>query len=175
MRKISAMFFLWICGLVLVSASASAETIKTAMGVFEVPDGLKILERDERPDKATGKPAGLIVFTRANDYPRAVFILTWTSVEPSDKNFDALDSAVKIGNPFNKNLTRNDATEVSIGGVVGGRFEGILPNGLRAVSYSVEHAGFRLIALLKGPTASPYRELTDSFAKSVEGLVWGLP
>ncbi|WMW79617.1 hypothetical protein RF679_13275 [Undibacterium cyanobacteriorum] len=175
MKKHFTLFAPLLLSLSLLATSVQAETIKTAIGTFEVPDGLKILERDEKPDKVTGKPSGIIVFTKANDMPRAVFILSWTAVEVSDKPFDALDSAVKIGNPFNKDLTRKDATQTSIGGVAGGRFEGILPNGLRAVSYSVENSGYRLIVLLKGPNKTPYSELTDSFAKSVENLTWATP
>ena len=85
------------------------------------------------------------------------------------------DGAVKIGNPFDKSLTRDAAKPALVGGVEGGRYEGKLPNGQRAVSYVVVKDGHRLVVLLKGPPGSPYKELTDAFAKSVEGFVWQAP
>jgi len=59
--------------------------------------------------------------------------------------------------------------------VEGGRHEGKLPNGLRAISYVAVKNGYRLIALLKGPADSPYKELADQFARDIEGFVWAQP
>lgn len=47
-----------------------------------------------------------------------------------------------------------------------------LPNGLCAVSYVAVKSGYRLVVLLKGPSGSPYKELTDQFAKGIEGFAW---
>lgn len=55
------------------------------------------------------------------------------------------------------------------------RFDGRLPNGLRALSYAADRGGYRLIVLLKGPAAIPYQELTDAFAKGIEAFTWALP
>ena len=154
---------------------ARAETIKTSIGSFEIPDGLKILDRDEAPDKKTGKPAGMIVFTKANDVPRAVFIVTWSFVEPGGKEFDPLDAAVKIGNPFNKSLTGADAVLTTIGGARAGRYEGTLPNGLSSVSYVTENHSLRLVILLKNPPKSPYGELASQFARGIESFTWVPP
>lgn len=152
-----------------------ADTITTKIGTVNVPDGLQILDRDEKPDSKTGKPSGLIVFSKANDVPRAVFIITWSYVEPDGKAYDPLDVAVKIGNPFDKKLTSQDARSVKVGGVDGGRYEGILPNGLKAISYVVANGPYRFIVLLKAPATSPYKELTNDFAKAIEQFAWALP
>ena len=152
-----------------------ADTITTKIGTVNVPDGLQILDRDEKPDSKTGKPSGLIVFSRANDVPRAVYIITWSYVEPDGKAYDPLDAAVKIGNPFDKKLTSQDASNVKVGGVDGGRYEGTLPNGLKAISYVVANGPYRFIVLLKAPATSPYKELTNDFAKAIEQFVWALP
>lgn len=155
---------------------AHAADVKTAFGSFVAPEGLQQLDRDDKPDAKTGKPGGMVVFSRANDLPRAVFIVTWMQLELDPaKPFDAQDAAVKIGNPFDRALTRDAAKPMLIGGVQGARYEGRLPNGLRAVSYAADQGGRRLIVLLKGPAASPYQELADAFAKGIEGFAWDVP
>ena len=170
------MLFRWVvAALCLFPVFAFAESVTTTIGTFMAPDGVAVLDRDEKPDPKTGKPVGLIVFSKANDSPRAVFIVTWTYVESSDRPFDALDSAVKIGNPFDRSLTRDSAKAVAVGGIEGGRYEGILPNGLRAISYVAANGPYRLIILLKGPASSPYKQLADDFARGLEGFVWKLP
>lgn len=165
-----------LCALLgLAPAAIRAETITTPIGSLVVPEGLQILERDEKPDPKTGKPGGLIVFSKAKDLPRAVFIVSWSYVEPSDKPFDALEATVKIGNPFNKSLTRQNATVAKLGSVEGGRYEGLLPNGLRAISYMAANGPLRLLVLLKGPATSPYKELANDFARGVEAFEWNMP
>jgi len=132
------------------------------------------VNREEKPDKA-GKPAGMAVYSRTDD-PRAVFIVVWNYAEPdAARPYDPLDGAVKIGNPFDKSLSRDAARPVLVGGVEGARYEGKLPNGLRAVSYVAVKDGYRLVVLLKGPPTSPYKELTDQFAKGIEGFAWSAP
>lgn len=159
-----------------LTGTAHATDVKTPYGTFVAPEGLAVLDRDDRPDAKTGKPSSMLVFSKANDLPRAVFIVVCSYVEPDPaKPFDPLDSAVKIGNPFDRGLTREAARPVSVGGVEGGRFEGKLPNGLRAVSYTVAKGNYRLIVLLKGPANSPYKELADEFAKGIEGFAWAVP
>jgi hypothetical protein len=158
----------------LLAATAQAAEVKTAFGSLNAPDGVTVVNREEKPDKA-GKPAGMAVYSRTKD-PKAVFILVWSYAEPDPaKPYDALDGAVKFGNPADKSLTRDAAKPVLVGGVEGGRYEGMLPNGQRSVSYVAVNNGHRLIALLKAPPDSPYKELTDAFAKSVEGFAWALP
>ncbi|MDR7272471.1 hypothetical protein J2X20_005154 [Pelomonas saccharophila] len=153
---------------------ARAVEVKTAFGSFAAPDGVSAVNREEKPDKA-GKPTGMAVYSRTDD-PKAVFIVVWGHAEPDPaKPYDALDGAVKFGNPFDKKLTRDAARPVSLGGVEGGRYEGKLPNGLRSISYVAVNSGYRLIVLLKGPNDSPYRETMDAFAKGVEGFTWTLP
>lgn len=153
---------------------AQAAEVKTAFGSFVAPDGVTVVNREEKPDKA-GKPAGMAVYSRTDD-PKAVFIVVWNYAEPDPaKPYDPLDGAVKIGNPFDKSLTRDAAKPVLVGGVDGGRYEGKLPNGLRAVSYVAVRNGYRVVVLLKGPPNSPYKELTDQFAKGIEGFAWALP
>lgn len=153
---------------------AHATEVKTAFGSFVVPEGVSEVNREEKPDKA-GKPAGMAVLSRTDD-PKAVFIVVWSYAEPDPaKPYDPLDGAVKFGNPFDKSLTRDAARPALVGGVDGGRYEGKLPNGLRAVSYVAVKSGYRLIVLLKGPASSPYKELTDQFAKGIEGFAWALP
>jgi hypothetical protein len=160
-------------GLVGMSPALAVE-VKTAFGSFNAPDGVTLVNREEKPDK-TGKPTGMAVYSRTDD-PKAVFIIVWSYAEPDPaKPYDALDGAVRFGNPFDKQLTRDAARPTRIGGVEGGRYEGRLPNGLRAVSYVAVNAGYRLIVLLKGPSDSPYKELTDAFAQGVEGFAWTLP
>ena len=158
-----------------MSCPALAETVKTGVGDLAIPDGLAILSQDEKIDPSTGEPSGIIVFSKAGDLPRAVFIITYVHAASGGEPFDALDTAVKIGNPFDPSLSAKDAKPVKVGGVDGGRFEGRLANGLRAVSYAVENNSYRLIVLLKGPAQNPYKRLTDDFAKAVEGFVWNLP
>jgi hypothetical protein len=172
MNIISKFLFVLIS---LFPVTLYAETVTTTIGTFVAPDGLKILDRDEKPDSKTGKPSGLIVFSKANDAPRAIFILSWSYIAPDNKPFDALDSAVKVGNPFDKTLTSQNATEVKVGGVSGGRYEGILPNGQRAISYVVANGPYRMVVLLKGPVGSPYKELSNEFASAIEKFVWVLP
>jgi hypothetical protein len=172
MRLLS--FALALCAGLLGASLAHAAEVNTAFGSFTAPDGISVVNREEKPDKA-GKPAGMAVYARTDD-PKAVFIVVWSYAEPDPANpYDALQGAVKFGNPFDKKLTREAARSVLIGGVEGGRYEGRLPNGLRAVSYVAVNKGRRLIALLKGPADSPYKELTDAFAKGVEGFSWLLP
>lgn len=155
---------------------AHAEGVKTPCGSFIAPDGLQVLDRDDKPDAKTGKPSGMVVFSRANDLPRAVFIVVCSYVEPdAAKPFDAQDAAVRMGNPFDRKLTRDAAKPQVVGGVDGARFEGTLPNGLRAISYTADRGGYRLVVLLKGPANSPYKELADQFAKGIEGFAWALP
>lgn len=162
-----------IAGLLCGPAAQAAE-VKTAFGSFNAPDGVTVVNREEKPDKA-GRPTGMAVFSRTDD-PKAVFIVVWSYAEPDPaKPYDPLDGAVKFGNPFDKKLTRDAARPVLLGGVEGGRYEGKLPNGLRSVSYVATHKGYRVIVLLKAPPDSPYKELTDAFVKGVEGFAWALP
>lgn len=158
----------------LIASPARAAEVKTAFGSFNAPDGVAVVNREEKPDKA-GKLTGMAVYSRTDD-PKAVFIVVWSYAEPDPaKPYDALDGAVKFGNPFDKTLTRDAAKPVVVGGVEGARYEGKLPNGLRSVSYVAVNNGYRLIVLLKGPNDSPYKETMDAFAKSIEGFAWALP
>ncbi|MFL6658523.1 MAG: hypothetical protein ACJ8GW_10655 [Massilia sp.] len=168
LRKLLMTLFL------LIPAIGFAETVTTTIGTLLVPDGLAVLDRDEKPDKA-GKPGGLIVFSKANDLPRAVYIVTWNYAEPDGKPFDAMDAVVKLGNPYDKTLGAKDAKAVKVGGVDGARYEGILPTGMRAISYVAANGPYRFIVLLKGPKQSPYKELTDEFDRAIEKFVWKLP
>ncbi|HEY8881593.1 MAG TPA: hypothetical protein VIN03_28765 [Roseateles sp.] len=163
-----------LCAALLGALPAGAAEVKTAFGSFNAPEGVSVVNREEKPDKA-GKPTGMAIYSRTDD-PRAVFIVVWSYAEPDPaKPYDVLDGAVKFGNPFDKKLTRDAARPAMVGDVEGGRYEGRLPNGLRAVSYVAVKGGYRLIALLKGPADSPYKELTDAFAKGIEGFAWALP
>lgn len=162
-------------GLLCASATARALEVKTFFGSFNAPEGVAMVSRDEKVDPKTGKPFVLTVFSRAKD-PKAVFVVVANYAAPDPaKPYDPLDGAVKIGNPFDKKLTRDAATPVLVGGVEGGRYEGQLPDGVRAVSYVAVKDGYRIVVLLKSPPESPYKELTDAFAKSVEGFSWALP
>ncbi|MGM9483460.1 hypothetical protein ACS5PN_19840 [Roseateles sp. NT4] len=161
-------------GLLCATATAHALEVKTSFGSFKAPDGVGEVNREEKPDKA-GKPTGMAVYSRTDD-PKAVFIVVWSYAEPDPaKPYDALDGAVKFGNPFDKKLTRDAAKPVPLGGVEGARYEGKLPNGLRSISYVAVNGGYRLIVLLKGPNDSPYKETMDAFSKGVEGFAWTLP
>jgi hypothetical protein len=162
-----------LVGLLCAPAAHAAE-VKLPFGSFVAPDGVTVVNREEKPDKA-GKPAGMAVYSR-NDDPKAIFIVVWNYAEPDPaKPYDPLDGAVKIGNPFDKSLTRDAARPALVGGVEGGRYEGMLPNGQRSISYVVVNGGHRLIVLLKAPPGSPYKGLTDQFAGSVEGFAWAMP
>ena len=106
------------------------------------------VNREEKPDNA-GRPTGMAVYSRTKD-AKAVFILVWSYAEPDPaRPYDPLDGAVKFGNPAGKGLTRDAAKPVLVGGVEGGRYEGMLPNGQRSVSYVAVKNGHRLIVLLK--------------------------
>jgi hypothetical protein len=160
-------------GLLGAPASYAAE-VKTAFGSFNAPDGVTVVNREEKPDKA-GNPTGVAVYSRTDD-PKAIFIVVWSYAEPDPaKPYDALDGAVKFGNPADKNLTRDAAKPVLVGGVEGGRYEGKLATGQRSISYVAVKNGYRLIVLLKAPPGSPYKDLMDQFAKGVEGFAWQLP
>lgn len=162
-----------IAGLLGTPAAHAAE-VKLPFGSFVAPDGVTVVNREEKPDKA-GKPAGMAVYSRTDD-PKAIFIVVWNYAEPDPaKPYDPLDGAVKIGNPFDKSLTRDAARPARVGGVEGGRYEGMLPNGQRSISYVVVNGGHRLVVLLKAPPNSPYKELTDRFVEGVEGFAWALP
>jgi hypothetical protein len=168
MRRLLALLSLLSC----LSVAARAAEVATPFGNFDAPEGLVVLKRDETLDK-NGKPSCLLVFSKANDLPRAVYIVVCSHVEPDPtKPFDPLDGAVKFGNLFDRSLTRDAAKPVAVGGVPGGRFDGLLPHGLRTVSYAAAKGNYRLIVLLKGPANSPYKELTDEFAKGIEGFAW---
>ena len=118
---------------VFCAAAAQAAEVTTPFGSFNAPEGVSVVNREEKPDKA-GRPAGMAVYSRTDD-PKAVFIVVWSYAEPDPaRPYDPLDGAVKIGNPFDKSLTRDAARPVLVGGVEGGRYEGKLPHGLRAVS-----------------------------------------
>jgi hypothetical protein len=147
-----------------------AETVSLPPGSFEAPDDVAVLDKQEANNEKTGKPEGLIVFGRKGDQPRAVFIVTWMADDGSTR--DLLDAAVKIGNPFDPSLTAKDAEEVKFGGVAAGSWSGLLPNGLFARSYVVNHNGYRLVVLLKGPDQSPYKGLLKDFAKALEKFTW---
>lgn len=166
---------IWITLLLLCSPTAFADTLSTSIGRLVVPDGLQIVASDESPDPVSGKPGGLIVFTEATKLPRAEFVFTWDYIEPDTKPFDARSAAVKIGNPDNPALAAQDATSVKVGGIEGGRYAGILPNGLSVVSYVTVNGPYRLVVLLKGPAAEPYKALTKAFSRAVEAFVWKLP
>lgn len=156
------------------AVAAQAAEVKTSFGSFNAPDGVSVVNREEKPDKA-GRPAGMAVYSRTDD-PKAVFIVVWSYAEPDPaRPYDPLDGAVKFGNPFDKKLTRDAARPAAVGGVEGGRYEGQLPNGLRSISYVAVKGGYRLIVLLKAPPDSPYKELMDAFAKGVEGFAWAVP
>jgi len=152
----------------LAALAAPAAEVKTSFGSFNAPDGVKVVKREEKPDKS-----GVAVYSRADD-PKAVFIVVWNAIDPA-KPYDVLDGAVKFGNPFDRKLTRDAARPAAVGGVEGGRYEGKLPDGQRSVSYVAVKDGYRLVVWLRGPDDSPYRELTDAFAKGVEGFAWQLP
>ncbi|WP_457351785.1 hypothetical protein [Roseateles sp. P5_D6] len=175
MRRLLCVLTLTLTGgLLCATAVAHAVEVKTSFGSFNAPEGVSVVNREEKPDKA-GRPTGLAVYSRTDD-PRAVFIVLWNYAEPDPaKPYDPLDGAVKIGNPFDKKLTRDAAKPVLVGGVEGGRYEGKLPNDLRAVSYVAVKGGYRLIVLLKAPPESPYKELSDAFARGVEGFAWAVP
>ncbi len=171
MRRLLVPLALFACLL-----PAQAESVKTPCGSFAAPDGLQVLDRDDKPDAKTGKPSGMVVFSRANDLPRAVFIVVCSYTEPdAAKPFDAQEAAVRMGNPFDRKLTRDAAKPQAVGGVDGARFEGTLPNGVRAISYTADRGGYRLVVLLKGPASSPYKELMNQFAQGIEGFSWMLP
>ena len=151
-----------------LTAAAPALEVQTSFGSFNAPDGVKVLKREEKPDRS-----GVAVYSRPDD-PKAVFIVVWNPVDPA-KPYDVLDGAVKFGNPFDKKLTRDAAKPALVGGVQGGRYEGKLPDGLRSVSYVAVHGGFRIVAWLRAPEDGPSKELMDAFARSVEGFAWALP
>ncbi|MFG6468466.1 hypothetical protein [Roseateles sp. BYS87W] len=152
-----------------------AGAVATPFGSFNAPDGTEELSREQKVDARTGKPAGMVVLSRAPD-TKAVYIVVWSYAEPdAAKPYDALDSAVKIGNPFDKSLTRDAAQAVQVGGVPGARYEGKLPNGLRAVSYVANNQGHRLVVLLKGPASGTAKDTADAIARGIEGFSWALP
>lgn len=157
-------------GLLGTVATAHALEVKTSFGSFNAPDDVKVVKREEKPDKS-----GLAVYARPDD-PKAIFIVVWNPIvsDPA-KPYDVLDGAVKFGNPFDKQLTRDAARPALVGGVAGGRYEGKLPDGLRSVSYVAVHGGYRLVAWLRAPDDSPHREVMDGFAKGVEGFAWTAP
>lgn len=162
-----------IAGLLCLPAARAAD-VKIAFGSFVTPDGVSVVNREEKQDKA-GKPTGMAVFSPTDD-PKAIFIVVWSFAEPDPaKPYDPLDGAVKIGNPFDKSLTRDAARPALVGGVEGGRYEGKLPNGMRAVSYVAVRSGYRVIALLKNPPSKAYQELADQFAKGIERFAWAVP
>ncbi|MGQ3053538.1 MAG: hypothetical protein ACT6S0_17305 [Roseateles sp.] len=166
--------FAGAAGLLWVPAAQAAE-VKTAIGSFIAPEGVSVVNREEKTDPKTGKPAGMAVYSRTDD-PKAVFIVVWSYAEPDPaRPYDALDGAVKFGNPADKSLSRDAAKPVLVGGVAGGRYEGKLATGQRSVSYVALNNGYRLIVLLKAPSGSPYKALMDQFAQGVEGFAWALP
>ncbi|MFZ5636080.1 MAG: hypothetical protein ACOY82_05780 [Pseudomonadota bacterium] len=152
-----------------------AETLSLPPGAFELPDGLQTLDRSETPDESTGKPSGIAVFTREGDLPRAVFIVTYVPAASDEAPFDARDAAVKIGNPFDPSLGPDAAKFIVIDGAPAAAYAGTLPNGLEVKSYAVEHNGYRIVVLLKGPAQKPYRSLMSRFAQAFEGLRWSTP
>lgn len=153
---------------------AHALDVKLPFGTLSAPDEVTAVNREEKTDKA-GKPTGMAVFSRAKD-PKAVFILVWNYAEPDPaRPYDPLDGAVKIGNPFDKALTRDAARPAQVGGVDGGRYDGLLPNGQRAVSYVAVKDGYRLVVLMKSPPDGPYPALAEQFSKSVEAFSWSTP
>lgn len=166
-----------LCGLALgaslLGAAAQAAEVKTPFGSFTAPDGLTEVSRDDKTDPRTGKPAGMAVLTRAGA-PQAVYIVVWSYAEPDPaKPYDALEGAVRIGNPFDKALTRDAASATTVGGIAGGRYEGTLPNGQRAISYVAANAGHRLVVLLKGPASA--QATAQAIGRGVEGFSWALP
>lgn len=157
---------------IAMPALASAETIAIPPGSFEAPAGLETLDRTEEVDPVTGKPNGILVFTKAGDLPRAIFIVSYTVAAADAPAFDARDAAVKIGNPFDPALTAKEAEPVAIGGVAGATYRGTLANGLVVKSYAVEKNGYRIVVLLKAPPKKQYETLMDAFAKSFQAFSW---
>jgi hypothetical protein len=156
----------------LLPALAAAETLSLPPADIALPDGLQNLDRNEAPDEATGKPGGIAVYTKQGDLPRSIFIFTYVPVATNGEPFDARDAAVKIGNPFDTSLKPTAAKPIEIDGAAGARYSGTLPNGLKVTSYAIEHGGYRLVVLLKGPPQQPYKALMEAVAKAVEGLQW---
>lgn len=162
-------------GLLCATAGAHALEVKTFFGSFNAPDGVSVVNREEKVDPKTGKPFVIAVYSRTDD-PKAIFVVVSNYAEPDPaRPYDPLDGAVKIGNPADKKLTRDAARPARVGGVEGGRYEGRLPNGQRAISYVAVKDGYRLVVLLKGPNDSPYKETMEAFAQGVEGFSWALP
>lgn len=158
-----------------MSTSLLSQTVSIPPGVFEISDNLKVLDRSEEINPSTGMAAGMIVFGPKGDLPRAVFIITYTPEKGTTPPGEALDAAVKIGNPFNPALTAKDAHLVFLGGAQAGSYSGILPNGLIARSFVVSNNGYRLTVLLKGPNQPAYKNLMDSFAAGLEHFRWAAP
>lgn len=152
-----------------------AETLKTSIGSFEVPDGMTILDRDEKPNAKTGMPSGLIVMAHTSAAPRSIFIVTWEHVTPGEAAADLRLTAVKVGNPFNKALTGQDAAEASIGGAPGARYDGTLPNGLKVTSLVGLKQDIKLVMMSRGPASDGHARLSGAFAKGVEQFQWSLP
>ncbi|GLH72827.1 hypothetical protein GETHLI_13290 [Geothrix limicola] len=152
-----------------------AETVRMAPGSFEVPSHVQVLDRKEDVHPALGQVEGMIVFGPKDDLPRAVFIVSYTTEKNAAQPKDLLDAAVKVGNPFTPTLSSKDAQLISFGGVQAGTYFGTLPNGLVARSYVVSHNGYRVVALLKGPSSLPYKKLMDAFSAGLEHFQWAAP
>lgn len=159
--------------LLCMSFAGRAETFTTPVLSFDAPDNLVVLDRDDSAQG--GKPATFLVLGVKGDVPRAVFIITCSQTKADAPKSDLGDVAVKMGNPFDPKLTAADADDVVIGGLPGKRYDGILPNGLRAVSYVAERDGYLLIVVLKGPTSKPYGRAIDQMSAAIEQLRWTLP
>jgi hypothetical protein len=156
--------------LVVAAASASAATVVTLGGQFELPDGFRPLDRKDDAD------SGLYVFGRTADaQPRAVYIVTIVRVANPDVGStpsDVRETAVRIANPMDPTLPAGAAEAVTIGGEPGARYATTLPDGLLSTGVAADHGDLRLVALLKSPSGRAYREDNARFAAALEAFVW---
>ncbi|RYG95314.1 MAG: hypothetical protein EON57_16850, partial [Alphaproteobacteria bacterium] len=66
--------------LLSATPAVQAAEVKTSFGSFNAPEGVSVVNREEKPDKA-GKLTGIAVYSRTDD-PKAVFIVVWSHSEP---------------------------------------------------------------------------------------------
>jgi hypothetical protein len=148
--------------LALVAAPAAA--LDTVAGEIDLPRGFTAVERSE-----SGRDEGLYVFMN-RAAPGAVFMLVAT---PSPGGaFDGAATAAAICDPEDPTGKRESSGEVAFGDATAARAADTLRTGQASVALATEHAGLRVIVLMKGPPTDATREAMAGFEGALADFDW---
>jgi hypothetical protein len=142
------------------------------MATLQIPEGMEVTGREDTRDFGTGKP-GMYVTIESPDEDGFLALIGFIYAEAGAPPMDAREEAVRTGNPFDDSLTADAATEQSIGGQPGAKFDGTmraLGVSHRMVGYAIDFHGCRMNVQLQGGEAN--QDAIDRIAAAVESMQW---